>query len=50
MKKCVKLKLDNIGAMLVIANARKYTQKNFNRREKRKYYCQECKAWHTTST
>lgn len=48
-KKCDKIKFDNIGAMLIIANAKKRTQKSFNRREKRKYYCEECKAWHTTS-
>lgn len=35
--------------MLVIANAQKQKKKGFNRKEKRYYYCQECKAWHTTS-
>lgn len=46
---CHKKRLDKIGAMLVVANATKVSQKSHNRKEKRTYYCDECKAWHTTS-
>ena len=46
---CKKVKLDKIGAMLIVANARKRTQKNFLRKEKRVYFCHQCKAYHTTS-
>lgn len=46
---CSKKKLDKIKAMLIIANANKPTQKNFNRKEIKQYFCQECNAWHTTS-
>lgn len=46
---CSKKKLDKIGAMLIIANSQKKTQKNFNRKEKRFYFCEECQAYHTTS-
>jgi hypothetical protein len=46
---CGKIKLDKIKAMLIIANSQKKTQKNFNRKEKRIYYCLECDAYHTTS-
>lgn len=45
----IKKKLDKIKAMLIVANAQKPTQKNFNRKEIRIYYCEGCKAWHTTS-
>lgn len=47
--KCQKKKLDKIKAMLIVANAQKRTQKNFNRNEIRIYFCEECKAYHTTS-
>lgn len=46
---CKKRKLDKIKAMLIIANAQKRTQNNFNRKEIRFYYCEEHKAYHTTS-
>lgn len=45
---CKKKKLDKIGALLVIANAQKPTQKNFKRRELRLYWCNKCQAYHTT--
>jgi hypothetical protein len=47
--KCVKKKIDKIKAMMIIANAQKATQTNFNRTEKRLYWCNECNAYHTTS-
>lgn len=47
--KCNKKKLDKIGAMLIVANSQKQTQKNFNRKEIRIYFCDICKSWHTTS-
>jgi hypothetical protein len=46
---CNKKKLDKIKAMMIVANAKKQTQKNFNRREIRVYFCSECDAYHTTS-
>jgi len=46
---CRKKKLDKIKAMLIIANAQKSTQKNFNRQEVRVYFCSLCNAYHTTS-
>ena len=46
---CKKKKLDSIGAMLIIANAQKPSQRSFKRKETRKYWCEECKVWHTTS-
>lgn len=46
---CKKKKLDKIKAMLIVANAQKRRQNNFNRKEIRIYYCGECLAWHTTS-
>lgn len=46
---CTKKKLDCIKAMLIIANAQKKTQKNWNRNEIRYYFCSECNAYHTTS-
>lgn len=46
---CSKKKLDKIKAMLIIANAQKQTQTNFNRKEIRFYFCLECNAYHTTS-
>lgn len=46
---CNKKCFDKIGAMLVVANSQKRTQKNFKRREVRVYFCSECKSWHTTS-
>jgi hypothetical protein len=46
---CNKRKVDEIKAMLIIANANKPTQKSFKRREKRYYWCDECSSYHTTS-
>ena len=46
---CNKKKLDKIKAMMIVANAQKQTQKNFNRKEIRIYFCNECKSYHTTS-
>jgi hypothetical protein len=48
-KSCKKKKLDKIKAMLIIANAQKQTQKNFDRKEVRTYFCYECNSYHTTS-
>jgi hypothetical protein len=45
---CKKLKLDIIKAMLIIANANSSKVKH-QRREKRYYWCLECKTYHTTS-
>jgi len=45
---CKKKKLDKIKAMLIVANSKKQTQKNFKRKEIRYYYCKYCKAYHTT--
>ena len=49
MSNCTKKKLDKIKAMMIVANSQKATQKHFNRRETRFYYCDICKCWHTTS-
>ena len=49
MKKCSKKKFDKIKSMLVIANANKPSQTNFNRKEKRYYWCDICNAHHVTS-
>lgn len=49
VSKCKKKKVDKIKAMLIIANAQKATQKDFSRNETRYYFCDECKAYHTTS-
>jgi hypothetical protein len=46
---CHKKKLDKIKAMMIIANSQKRTQKNFNRKEIRWYFCEECKSYHVTS-
>ena len=35
---CKKKKLDKIGAMLIIANSNKKTQKSFKRKEKKFYF------------
>jgi hypothetical protein len=47
---CTKVKVDRIKAMLIIAKAQKVSNKNHNRREKRYYWCGECRSYHTTST
>jgi len=49
LSKCNKRKFDKIKAMMIVANAQKKTQNNFNRREIRVYFCLECNAYHTTS-
>ena len=46
---CNKKKLNKIKAMMIVANAQKQTQKNFNRKEIRIYFCNECKSYRTTS-
>jgi hypothetical protein len=46
---CKKKRIDKIKAMLIIANANKRSQRNFNRKEVRYYFCETCKAYHTTS-
>lgn len=46
---CNKKKLDKIKAMMIVANTQKRTQKNFNRKEIRYYFCSECNCYHTTS-
>ena len=48
-KPCNKKKVDRIKAMLIIANSKKRTQRNFNRNEIRYYWCYECNSYHTTS-
>lgn len=48
MKTCNKKKLDKIQAMFIVANAKSNWQKNFNRQEKRIYFCKICNAYHTT--
>lgn len=48
-KVCNKKRLDKIKAMLIIANAQKPTQKDFSRKERRYYWCKECRCYHTTS-
>jgi hypothetical protein len=47
--KCKKKKFDRIKALIVIANANKPSQTNFNRKEKRIYFCTICKYFHVTS-
>lgn len=47
--KCTKKKFDRIGALMVVANAQRKTQKSIKRKEKRIYFCKECNAFHTTS-
>jgi hypothetical protein len=47
--KCFKIKFDKIGAMLAISNSQKQTQMNFNRKEKRYYFCKKCNSYHLTS-
>ena len=49
MWKCNKKKFDKIKVMMIIANAKKPSQKNHNRRESKYYFCLECGAYHTTS-
>ena len=46
---CKKKKLDKIKAMIIVANAKKATQINFNRKEIRYYFCNICLSYHTTS-
>ena len=46
---CEKKKLDKIKALMIVANSKKHTQKNFHRKEIRVYFCAKCKAYHTTS-
>lgn len=48
-QKCSKKRFDKIGAMFVIANAKKESQTNPLRRERRYYFCKDCKAYHVTS-
>lgn len=48
-KPCNKKKVDKIKAMLIIANSNKRSQKNFARKEKRYYWCKQCKSYHTSS-
>jgi hypothetical protein len=46
---CHKKKLDELKAMMIVAYAQSNRNNNFSRRECRYYYCEECKAYHTTS-
>jgi len=46
---CKKKKLDKISALLIVANSNKQTSFNFNRHEKRIYFCKKCNSYHTTS-
>lgn len=47
--KCDKKKFDRIGALNVVANAKKESQFNHDRKEKRIYFCRDCKAYHVSS-
>lgn len=44
---CNKKKFDKLGAKIAVAMA-KGSGKQY-RREKRYYYCTDCRAWHLTS-
>ena len=46
---CNKMSFDKIKAMMIVAKVQKQTQKNFNRKEIRVYFCSEFNAYHTTS-
>lgn len=46
---CNKVKLDKIKAMMIVAKAQSHQNSNFNRKEKRYYWCKDCSAYHTTS-
>lgn len=46
---CNKKKLDKLKALMIVANAQKQKQRNFDRKEARVYFCSECNAYHTTS-
>lgn len=48
--KCDKKKLSEQQALYILSRAREQYEEGFNeRKERRKYYCRECKAWHVTS-
>jgi hypothetical protein len=50
IKKCKKKKLDNFEAQLLLAQSdmtRKFN-KTSNRKEVRKYWCEQCKSYHLT--
>ncbi len=47
MNVCKKRKFDKIAAMLVVANAQR--SRLSKRQERRTYWCDDCKAYHTTS-
>lgn len=46
---CKKKKIDKIKAMMIIANSQKESQKSRKRKEKKYYWCNVCKSYHTTS-
>lgn len=51
LKACVKKKLSEAKALKLISQAqfKSRVRNNFNRMEKRHYFCETCKAWHITS-
>ena len=49
-RKCDKKKFSEHQALYVIARAKEQANEGFDeRKEKRSYYCRECKSWHVTS-
>jgi len=46
---CHKKSFDKIGAMLILSKVKSSRNSNFNRREKRYYFCNQCKSYHLTS-
>jgi hypothetical protein len=48
---CEKKKYSKIDALIVLSKCftARNRRHNFNRKEKRMYYCKECHAWHLTS-
>jgi hypothetical protein len=46
MKQCHKKRFDKIGALWALTQAKRSTDKR--RKEKRMYFCTQCKAYHLT--
>ena len=51
MRKCKKMKLTDFASKYILSFAEQSRQKDKNsqRKEVRRYFCIECKAYHTTS-
>ena len=47
---CHKKAMDKIKALMLIAKNKGANNHNFNRRERRCYYCKYCNAYHVTSS